>query len=96
MKLSSIQHKGLRRLVTHNDPSGLNPQCVTKLRNMLSFILEMDDVQELRVIPGWRFHALTGDQKGRYSLTVNRNWRLTFGVHAKTQEIIDLDFEDYH
>ena len=96
MKLSSIQHKGLRRFVMHNDPAGLNPQCVNKLRNMLNFMMEMDDVQELRGIPGWRFHALTGDQKGRYILTVNRNWRLTFGFNVKTREIIDLDFEDYH
>jgi proteic killer suppression protein len=96
MKLRNIQHKGLRRLITQNDPAGLHPQCVAKLRNMLGFMLEMADVQELRSIPGWRFRALGGDQKGRFSLTVNRNWRLTFGVDVTGRELIDLDYEDYH
>jgi len=45
-------------------------------------------------LPGWRFHELTGDRKGTYSITVSGNWRMTFkwdGVDA-----VDVDLEDYH
>ncbi|HTE79604.1 MAG TPA: hypothetical protein VK634_02810 [Reyranella sp.] len=27
---------------------------------------------------------------------MSRNWRITFGIDEKDDEIIDLDFEDYH
>ena len=53
-------------------------------------------MQELRNIPHWRAHQLSGGRKGTWSLSVTRNWRLTFSVDQTDDEIIDLDFEDYH
>jgi proteic killer suppression protein len=44
--------------------------------------------------PTWKAHILTGDRKGTWSLSVTRNWRLTFGIGD--DEIIDLNLEDYH
>jgi proteic killer suppression protein len=43
---------------------------------------------------GAGFHALRGDQKGRYAMTVSRNWRPTFGWDG--EDAIDIDLEDYH
>ena len=43
---------------------------------------------------GLRFHALTGNLKGRYAVNVSANWRITFGWLA--QDAIDVDLEDYH
>ncbi len=37
-----------------------------------------------------------GDLRGRWSLTVTRNWRLTFLIEGDALEIIDLDYQDYH
>ena len=45
-------------------------------------------------MPGFGFHAFTGDQTGRFALTVSRNWRITFGWSAP--DAIDVDLEDYH
>jgi proteic killer suppression protein len=56
----------------------------------------MEDARELRDIPSWRVHQLTGDRKGTWSLTVTRNWRLTFRIDRTAGEILDLDYEDYH
>lgn len=56
----------------------------------------MGDVKELRDIPSWNAHPLTGDRKGTWSLTVTRNWRITFGIDQANKEIADLDYEDYH
>ena len=39
-------------------------------------------------------HQLTGDRKGVWSLHVTRNWRLTFRIEE--DEIVDVDYEDYH
>ena len=69
---------------------------VEKIRNILSFLQDMDHVDELQTIPSWRAHQLTGDRKGHWSLTVSRNWRITFRVDEIEREIVDLDYQDYH
>jgi proteic killer suppression protein len=69
---------------------------VERVRNIVTFLQEMGGVQELRDVPSWRAHQLTGDRKGTWSLTVTRNWRITFKINQAEGEIIDLDYEDYH
>jgi proteic killer suppression protein len=89
-------HRGLRRFIQHNDASGLAPAVVEKVRNFLTFLQEMEDARELRDIPSWNAHQLTGDRKGIWSLTVTRNWRITFKIDQAEGEILDLNYEDYH
>jgi proteic killer suppression protein len=96
VKIRSFAHKGLERLFTRADGGRLPPQCVDKLRKMLGFLEAMTDVHELRSLPVWRPHVLTGDRSDVWSLAVTRNWRLTFRVDRAEHELFDLDFEDYH
>jgi proteic killer suppression protein len=63
---------------------------------MISFLQDMRSENELRNVPSWKAHQLTGSRKGTWSLHVSRNWRLTFRVDKDEIEILDLDFEDYH
>jgi len=46
------------------------------------------------MVPGWRFHELTGRLKGHCSLWVDKNWRLTFQINDG--DIVVLDYQDYH
>ena len=94
MRVRSIAHKGLRRLYEDNSSKGLSADTVDKLRKMLAFLDAMQDPEELRALPLWKAHILTGNRKGTWSLHVTRNWRLTFRIEE--DEIIDLDLEDYH
>ena len=96
MKIRNVIHRGLRRFMERDDASGLPPAVVEKIRNLVTFLQEMEDVKELRDIPSWKAHLLTGNRKGTWSLAVTRNWRITFGVDQDTREIVDLDYEDYH
>ena len=96
MKIRNVVHRGLRRFMQHNDASGLAPSVVEKVRNILTFLQEMEGAQELRDVPSWKAHQLAGDRKGTWSLTVTRNWRITFRIDPVTGEILDLDYEDYH
>ena len=45
-------------------------------------------------IPGFKFHGLTGNRKGTYSVTGTGNWRITFCFDG--EDAIDLNLEDYH
>jgi len=96
MKIRTVVHRGLRRFIQRNDASGLPPPAVEKVRNILTFLQEMKDAQELRDVPSWKAHQLTGGRKGTWSLTVTHNWRVTFRIDQTEGEILDLDYEDYH
>jgi hypothetical protein len=41
-----------------------------QVRNILTYLQEMEEVQELRDILSWKAHPLIGDRKGTWSLTV--------------------------
>ncbi len=96
MRIRNVLHKGLRRLIEHDDASGLPSAAVLKLRKMISFLEAMEQEAELRSVPSWRAHQLTGARKGTWSLFVTKNWRLTFEINQVEIEIVDLDYEDYH
>ncbi len=63
---------------------------------MLAFLDDMENPNELRSLPTWKAHVLTGNRKGHWSLSVTRNRRLTFRVDETENEICDLNLEDYH
>lgn len=96
MKIRNFIHKGLQRLYSENNAKGLAPDSVDKLCKMLAFLDDMNKAEELRALPVWKAHALTGDRKGTWSLYVTRNRRLTFVVNSEEGEIYDVNLEDYH
>ena len=79
-----------------DDASGLPAQYVGKIRNILAFLQDMESPEELRTIPTWKAHQLSGDRKGAWSLFVSRTWRITFRINSTGIEIEELDYEDYH
>jgi len=94
VEIRNFVHKGLKRLYLDDSSKGLPPDAVDKLRAMLTFLQDMQDPDKLRAFPLWKAHQLTGGRKGVWSLHVTRNWRLTFQI--KDDEILDVDYEDYH
>lgn len=95
MKFESYAHKGLRRLVEDDDVRGLDAQALPKLRRMLAVMDDAATIEELVKFPLWKIHQLTGDRRRTWSISVTRNWRLTFGLSDKGG-IVDLNLEDYH
>jgi proteic killer suppression protein len=91
--IGTIKHKGLSRLHQKNDRSGIRPDLVDKAQKILSS-LEAADVPEDMALPMFRFHPLTGDRRGTYSVTVKANWRITFRFHDGAA--YDVNLEDYH
>jgi proteic killer suppression protein len=94
VKIRNIRHKGLWQLHHRNIPRALPGNAVEKLRKILFFLDGMESAEELTALPKWKPHLLTGDRKGTWSLSVTRNWRITFRIEEN--EICDLNFEDYH
>jgi proteic killer suppression protein len=94
VRIRTFAHAGLRRLYLRDQARGLAPEAVDKLRKMLAFLQDMAHEQDVRTMPGWRAHQLTGDRQGTWSLRVTGNWRLTFRV--QDGELVEVNYEDYH
>jgi proteic killer suppression protein len=75
---------------------GVPPDTVDKLRKIFAFLDDMEDPGELRMLPSWKAHALTGERKGAWSRSVTANRRLTFRIDTAEREICGVNLEDYH
>lgn len=93
MEIESVNHKPPRSYIETGKAKGLiEPK---RIRNMVAYLVAIDDVNELKIPPNFGAHELTGDRAGTWALTVTRNWRMTFRLDDEGR-IIDLDLEDYH
>jgi proteic killer suppression protein len=91
--IRSIRNKGLKRLFQDDDPSGVNPEHLGKLRNILARLSAARVVVDME-LPGFRLHALKGEMKGFWAVTVRANWRVVFRFEDGQAE--DVDYVDYH
>ena len=91
--IKSFRHKGLRRFFEAGTKAGIQAKHADRLRLQLAALdsaLTIDDMD----IPGYRLHPLKGRMKGRCSISVSGNWRLTFEFKDGNVDI--LNYEDYH
>ncbi|MFT5537608.1 type II toxin-antitoxin system RelE/ParE family toxin [Parasphingorhabdus sp.] len=95
MEIESIRHKALRRFFLTGQSRGLDGNLVERLRKMLSYINSVSSFDELVIPPNYGLHPLTGNRAGSWSMTVTKNWRMTF-AKIDDETIADLDLEDYH
>lgn len=95
MEIETIRHRALRIFAETGRSKGLPSGSVDRLRNMLAYLVAMESEAELVVPPSFGAHRLTGDRRGVWSLTVTRNWRLTFRINDRGA-VEDMDLEDYH
>ena len=91
--IRSFRHKGLRRFFESGSVAGIQPHHATRLRMLLAALDTATTVDDMD-IPGFRLHPLKGEVRGRWSVWVNGNWRLTFEFHDGQARV--LDYEDYH
>lgn len=96
MEIRNIRHKGLRNLVEKNNAKGLQAEYVDKITDIMSFLIEIEEIDEVMDLQKYKPHRLSGDRAGTYSLHVTANWRITFKHDAAENELFDVDYEDYH
>lgn len=91
--IKSFRHNGLRKLFETGSVAGVQAAHAKLLRLQLA-ALDTAGVVEDMDIPGFRLHPLKGEMKGRWSISVNGNWRITFEFFDGNAYV--LDYEDYH
>ncbi|MCH9643922.1 MAG: type II toxin-antitoxin system RelE/ParE family toxin [Gammaproteobacteria bacterium] len=91
--IKGFKHKGLRLFYETGKTHGITTGHAGRLKMQLTALDTAQTIQDMN-IPGYRLHRLKGVKKSKWSIRVNKNWRLTF-------EFIDgnvyvLNYEDYH
>lgn len=66
-------------------------------RNALKKLRQLDaaaTLDDLRIPPGNRLEALSGDRESQYSIRINSQWRLCF--RFESGNAYDVEIVDYH
>jgi proteic killer suppression protein len=54
VRIRNFIHKGLKKLYVDDATKGVPPDTVDKLRKMFAFLDDMEDPEELRMLPSWK------------------------------------------
>ncbi len=91
--IKSFRHKGLQAFFERGTKAGIQAAHAPKLARQLARLDEAQSVQDMN-LPGWGLHALHGELRNHWAVSVNGNWRMTFtfeGVNA-----VLVNYQDYH
>jgi proteic killer suppression protein len=91
--IRSFKHKGIERFFKTGSKAGIQPAHAKKLRLQL-LRLDSSKLPEDMNLPTWQWHPLMGDMAGRWAVSVNGNWRLTYSFEGGDATLVD--YEDYH
>jgi proteic killer suppression protein len=67
---------------------------VARAVRKLDYIHSATSLDDLRVPPGNRLHALKGDRQGQHAIAVNDQWRICF--RFAEGDAYDVEICDYH
>jgi proteic killer suppression protein len=91
--IRTFKHAGLKRYFETGKAKGIPADMAKRIQTRLNVLNRARELRDLN-LPGFGFHALKGNRKGEYALTVTGNYRLTF--QFENSDVLDLNLEDYH
>ena len=92
LMIRTFRHRGLKRLY-QGDASKVRGDQVRRIEDILGHLDRAQQPSDLD-LPGYRLHALKGDLKGMWSVTISGNWRIVF--RFLEGDAFDIDLVDYH
>ena len=91
--IESFNHKGLKRLFENGDRKLIRADLVERTSTLLAYLEAAKVIEDLD-IPSLRLHALKGELKGYWAITVRANWRIIFRFADGAASAVELI--DYH
>ena len=91
--IRSFKHRGLKRLFERDDRTGIRPDLLDDVEDILGRLNQATTPQALN-LPGYRLHPLKGGLRGFWSVTVRANWRIIFRFEG--EDALDVELIDYH
>lgn len=92
--IRSFSDKDTEDLYRTGKSRRLPPEITRRAIRRLEYIDLATSLDDLKVPPSNRLHALKKDREGQYSISINDQWRICFRfVHG---DAYDVEITDYH
>jgi len=92
--IKTFADKETQKLFIIGKSKRLPADLVKRAIRRLEYIHYAKILNDLRVPPSNRLHALKGDRKGQYSISINEQWRICF--RFINGDAFDVQIADYH
>ena len=91
--IKNFRHKGLEAFYSKGSKAGIQAKHAERLRLVLARLDAAGEPRDMN-LPGLRLHRLTGRLNDFWAVDISGNWRVIF--RFEKQDIIDVDYLDYH
>ena len=91
--IQSFKHKGLKKLYETGSLQGVRTEHANRLRLILARLDASQSPEDMR-LPGLNLHALKGEYKDYWAVSVSGNWRVIF--RFVNNNAADVNYLDYH
>ena len=92
--IKTFANKETQKLFTTGKSKRLSSTLINRAIRRLEYIHYAVTLNDLRVPPSNRLHALKGDRKGQHSISINEKWRICFRFIEG--DAFDVEISDYH
>ncbi len=92
--IKTFADRETQRIFVSGKAKRLPPDLVRRALRRLEYIDLAKTLNDLKVPPSNRLHALKGDREGQYSISINEQWRICF--QFTEGDAYDVEITDYH
>ena len=92
--IKTFADRHTREVYVKGKSKRIGPDIIKRAIRRLEYIDLATCLDDLRVPPSNRLHALKGDRKGQYAISINDQWRICFRFDAG--DAYDVEITDYH
>lgn len=92
--IKSFADKHTQELFVTGISKRLQPDLIKRAIRRLEYIDLATCLDDLKVPPGNRLHALSGNREGQHAISINDQWRICFKF--VDSDAYDVEIADYH
>lgn len=92
--IKTFADKRTQELYTKGRAKKFAPDVGSRAARKLEYIHLATQLDDLKVPPGNRLHALSGERKGQYAISINDQWRICF--RFVDGDAYEVEVCDYH
>jgi proteic killer suppression protein len=92
--IKTFADKRTQQLFATGSAKRFPPDVASRAARELEYVHLATSLDDLKVPPGNRLHALRGNRKGQHAIAVNDRWRICF--RFEDGDAHDVEVCDYH
>ena len=92
--IKTFADKETQQLFTTGKSKRVPPVLIKRAIRRLEYINYATNLNDLKVPPSNRLHALEGDREGQYSISINKQWRICF--RFIDNDAYNVEITDHH